>query len=273
MSTPAASIPAPLPTADLIPESECFVSEQEYWDHYYESEIAYEWNNGRLEEKPVSDHLTFLAYLWFLALLEHFLKVHPIAHIIGLEMGFRMRLPRKTVIRKLDLGVVRHDNPVPIKPLDRSFLGICDLCIEALSDSTPQEARRDTVTKKGEYGLGGVAEYYILHHEVDRCAFYGRNAAGIYMPLPILDEAIHSQVLPGFRFRPGDLILRPDAEALLKDEVYRDFVLPVWQEDKRRAETEARRAEIEAQARQEAEQRTQAAEAEVARLRRLLGQW
>ncbi len=28
------------------------VSEADYWAHYYDHEIAYEWNNGRLEVKP-----------------------------------------------------------------------------------------------------------------------------------------------------------------------------------------------------------------------------
>ena len=136
---------------NLALESEHFVSEQEYWEQYYEAEISYEWNNGLLEEKPVSDHLTFQGYFWFLKLIDHFLTVNPIAKTIGLEMGFRMMLPNKTVIRKPDIGVIRNDNPVAIKPLDRSFRGICDICIEALSDSTPKEMWRDTVTKKNEY--------------------------------------------------------------------------------------------------------------------------
>jgi hypothetical protein len=34
----------------------CVVSEDAYWRLYYlESDIHYEWNDGRLEEKPVSD--------------------------------------------------------------------------------------------------------------------------------------------------------------------------------------------------------------------------
>ena len=134
------------------------VSEKKYWEEYYEAKTACEWNNGKLEEKPVSDHLTYLVYLWFLKLLDHYLTVHPIARMSGLEMGFRLALPSKTVIRKPDLGVVRNDNPVALKPLDRSYRGIFDLCIEALSDSTQTEARRDTVTKKAEYTAARVPE-------------------------------------------------------------------------------------------------------------------
>lgn len=46
------------------------VSEADYWENYYEnSDVVYEWNNGYLEEKPVSDKSTILMYQWFLELL------------------------------------------------------------------------------------------------------------------------------------------------------------------------------------------------------------
>lgn len=54
------------------------VAEEDYWRQYYlESDVHYEWNNGRLEEKPVSDYETFLVYQWFMALLAHFLTATP----------------------------------------------------------------------------------------------------------------------------------------------------------------------------------------------------
>ncbi|MCF7977030.1 MAG: hypothetical protein K9L82_03260, partial [Chromatiaceae bacterium] len=31
------------------------VSEEDYWAYYYEHENGYEWNNGILEVRPVSD--------------------------------------------------------------------------------------------------------------------------------------------------------------------------------------------------------------------------
>jgi hypothetical protein len=37
------------------------VTEPEYWEKYYNnSEINYEWNNGRLEDKTVSYFITYL---------------------------------------------------------------------------------------------------------------------------------------------------------------------------------------------------------------------
>jgi hypothetical protein len=39
------------------------ITEQEYWEHYYnDSETNYEWNNGCLEEKHMSDFITYLVY-------------------------------------------------------------------------------------------------------------------------------------------------------------------------------------------------------------------
>jgi Uma2 family endonuclease len=253
MSSAAAARLVPAP-AGTVPERR--VSEQEYWERWYEAETAYEWNNGRLEEKPVSDYLTYVVYSWLVKLLDHFLDVHPVARMTGLDMGFRMRLPDKTVIRKPDLGVVRNDNPVALQPLDRSFHGIFDLCIEALSDSKPGEAERDTVTKKAEYLAAGVTEYYIVHREEAQCGFFFRGEGGVYEPIPVRDGVLHSRVLPGFRFRPGDLIAGPDTEQMLTDEVYRGFVLPAWQQDRQRIGV--------------LESRADTAEAEVARLKSLL---
>jgi Uma2 family endonuclease len=66
------------------------VSEAEYWQDWYDAgDVSYEWNNGRLEEKPVSDFETFQVYLWFLGLLRHYLRRRPIGKLVALEMRFR----------------------------------------------------------------------------------------------------------------------------------------------------------------------------------------
>ncbi len=114
-----------------------YISEEEYWEKYYEkSDCSYEWSNGQLEVKPVSDYSGYLMYKWLVMILDHFLTVHPIGKIVGLEFGFRMSLPGKITIRKPDLGFVLNTNPARLHLKDRSYRGIFDLCIEALSDST-----------------------------------------------------------------------------------------------------------------------------------------
>ena len=241
-------------------------TEDDYWRTYYlESDIHYEWNNGRLEEKPVSDYETFLVYAWFSELVRHFLRTHPCAQLVGLEMGFRLPLPSGTVIRKPDFGVVRNDNPQPLLPLDCSYHGVFDLCIEALSDQERSGIVRDTVTKKAEYAAGGVPEYYILHQNPAHQAFYTRTPAGFYTPIAPQAGVICSRVLPGLQFRPTDLARRPELEALRDDPVYAGFVLPGWRADReraeaaaRQAEVQARRADAEAQAKREAVDRADA---------------
>lgn len=244
------------------------VSEDTYWrEYYFESDIHYEWNNGRLEEKPVSDYATILVYQWLTALLRQFLKARPIAKLIALEMGFRLPLPSGVVIRKPDSAVVRDDNPQPLLPHDASYHGVYDLCIEALSDRKRRDIERDAVTKKREYAVGGVPEYYILHHAPEHQAFFGRTETGLYLPIEPEDGVIRSRVLPGFQFRVSDLIEQRDDEALRDDPVYAGFVLTRWREDRERAQAEARRADAEA-ARADAEAGARKAlEAEVARLR------
>jgi len=63
------------------------VSEKVYWENYYSyPDFNYEWNEGVLEEKPMSDYAGYLMYLWFIEILRHFFTVYPIGKMIGLEM-------------------------------------------------------------------------------------------------------------------------------------------------------------------------------------------
>jgi len=236
-----------------------YVSEEEYWHNYYlDSDVHYEWNNGRLEEKPVSNYETFLVYHWFMLLLEHFLTARPIAKMVALEMGFRLPLPTGTVIRKPDFGVVCNDNPQPLLPLDESYHGVFDLCVEALADQEHRDILRDTLVKKAEYAAGGVQEYYILHRAPEQQAFFTRTAAGIYVPIAPDDGVIRSRVLPGLQFRVADLCRRPEHGTLRDDPVYAAFVLPGWRAAEEQAAAEANRADTEVQARRQAEQRAAA---------------
>ena len=223
------------------------VSEAEYWAFYYEfPDVHYEWNNGRLEEKPVSDNLTYWIYSWLRALLDEFFKWQPIAKCTALEHGFRLALSDRVVIRKPDLAVVRNDNPVPLGDLDRSYRGIFDLCIEALSDSDRAARERDEVEKRRDYAQAGVREYYIVHHDPERLTFLSRGHDGRFQSLLGPDGIVRSRTLPGFQFHIRDLLGRTPLETLRHDAIYQAFVYPQWQQ-----EEQARRREE--QARQQAE--------------------
>lgn len=226
------------------------VSEEEYWEQYYSHpDFSYEWNDGKLEVRPVSDYAQFRVYLWFLALLKDYLHVYPIARMIGLEMGFRLKLPRKTTIRKPDLAVVLNSNPVPLGDKDRSYRGIFDICIESLSDSTKKEIERDTKTKKLEYAQAGVREYYILDDNRKETVFYRLNEQGIYIPIQPQNGIIHSTVLPHFQLRESDLYSLPEPPQMIGDPIYQHFTSPFLRAERERAEeAEERAIEAEKQA-------------------------
>ncbi len=233
------------PDEDNQSENGRWVSEEEYWENYYEAEDSYEWNNGILEEKPVSDYEAYLMGKWFSELLEHFLRVYPIAKTMGMEMGFRMKFPKKITIRKPDIGVILNTNPVQIKGPDRSFSGIIDMCIEILSDSNRNEIERDTKVKKKEYCAGKIHEYYILDRKQRYTAFYYLDKLGKYTKIPQKDGIIRSVHLPGFQFRISDLYVRPELEQMSEDPIYKSFILPYYQQVKQQAEKEKQRAEKE----------------------------
>jgi hypothetical protein len=258
------------------------VSEQEYWDNYYEHAFfRYEWNDCLLEELPVSDAKNNYVYRWFLILLSRYFEKHPIGNIIFGDFGFRLHVPQKTTIRKPDISIALTTNRITLHDDDRTFKGVFDLCVEAISDLTPKDVKRDVVDKKKEYEAIGVKEYYILDASDRHTAFYRLNDRGYYEPIkPIEDDVIQSSVLPGFKFRISDLYHQPLLEELVEDALYQDFVFPIhnqlkeelkeanqraeFAEDKaemerQRAESERLRAEIE---KQHAEQERQRAEVE-----------
>ena len=232
-ASPALDVKADIPYLRPIPKIHQ-VTQGEYWEKYYDSpEITYEWNNGYLEEKSVSNVLTISMYKWFFKLFEYYLETHQIAQSVPLEMGFPLVLPQKTEIRRPDLGVVLNSNPVPLKPEDRSYKGTFDLCIEAISDSSTKDIKRDTEEKKANYAQAGVKEYYILDGHDRYLEFYRLNANGVYVPIkPGRGNVIQSTVLPGFQFRVEDLFNKPSPDEMIENLVYQGFVLPGYREEK-----------------------------------------
>lgn len=219
--------------ASVLSKKVDYVSKEQYWQMYYDHpDESYEWNNGYLEAKPMSSVVEFELYLWFMQLLNGYLAAQSVGRIIGLETGFEMVSLTKNTIRKPDIAIVRHDNPVPLRDKDRRYEGIFDLCVESVSTSSRKEIERDTVTKRQEYELAGVQEYYILD-ERGRETVFLHNMRGNYQPLPESEDVIQSVVLPGFQFRRSDLSSRPSLEQLALDSVYQGYILPAYQAARR----------------------------------------
>ncbi|MYC97284.1 MAG: Uma2 family endonuclease [Caldilineaceae bacterium SB0661_bin_32] len=272
---PPAQVESPGPSVNpFAPDDGRCVSKEEYWARWYENpypdiDVSYEWNNGRLEAKPLPNEPQLDLYNWFLDLLRRYLSTYPIAKLINLETGFVLKMEdsaepsgQREAVRKPDIGVILNSNPVPWGGVDRRhFDGVCDMVVEAVSDSTPAEVRRDTEEKRRDYALAGVKEYYILDPGGEHMRFYRLAAGGQYEEIqPDAGGVIASEVLPGLRFRLEELKRQREMETLALDDLYSGYVIPALKISVTQAEEEAAARQAEAAARQEAEQRADAAE-------------
>ncbi len=264
------------------------VTLEEYWETWYERphpnvDVSYEWNNGILEAKPLPNYAQTEQYRWFFRLLSCYLEVNPIAKLLCLETGAYMSVPDESlpsekweVVFKPDIGIILDDNPAPWGADDqRSYMGVCDMIVEELSDSTSAEVKRDTEEKREGYARAGVKEYYILDPTGRHMHFYRLGVAGDYEEIEP-DEAgvIRSQVLPGLQFRREDLLREPRLAELARDDVYAGYVIPELRDAEtrvekaeERADAAKQRADAEAAARRAAEEEAQTLKAELARLR------
>ena len=258
----------------FAPDDGRYVTLEEYWARWYENpyrdiDVSYEWNNGRLEAKPPHSAPQLVLCNWFLDLLRRYISTHAIAKLINLETGFVLTMEdpaepsgQREAVRKPDIGVILKSNPVPWGGVDqRHFCGVCDMVVEAVSDSTLAEVLRDTEEKRRDYALAGVKEYYILDPSGEHMRFYRLISGGQYEEIqPDAEGVIGSEVLPGLQFRMEDLERQPDLVELALDDVYSGYVLPKLQIAINRAKAEAQRADAEAAARKAAIAARRAAE-------------
>ena len=279
---------APSPRSRRAPDEGRRVSKEEYWAEWYESpysnlDVSYEWNNGILEAIPPANYPQIRLYRWFFSLMYHYIQSHPIAELINLGVGVSMTVADASepsgvweVVYKPDIGVLLNGNPAPWGAVElRAVEGVCDMIVEAISDATLAEARRDTVEKRRGYALAGVKEYIILDPSDRYMRFYRLTEDGRYAEIqPGADGVIVSEVLPGFQFRRSDLFKLPDFRELALDEVYAGYVMPGFREAVMRAERAEERAEkkeeraaVTRAARLQAEEQIQALKAERSRLR------
>ena len=290
---------------ELAPDEGRRVSKEEYFAKWYENpypdiDVSYEWNNGILEAKPLPNRPQLDLYNWFLILLHCNTVTFRHASLLNLETGFELTMAdptapsgKREAVRKPDVGVILNSNPTPWGRIDqRHFEGVCDLVVEAVSDSTMAEVLRDTEEKKEDYALGGVREYFILDPNGEHTRFYRLSQQSHYESIQPDDKGvIRSDILAGFQFRVEDLDRKPPLEELALDPVYNGYVVPGYhasvqkaaneaqraERETQRAEREAQRAQNEAVSRQQAEERAKASEgrvrdleAELERLRKRL---
>ena len=279
VESPAQASP---PINPFAPDDGRYVTLEEYWARWYENpypdiDVSYEWNNGRLEAKPLPNEPQLDLYNWFLDLLRRYISTYPIAKLINLETGFVLKIEdpaepsgQREAVRKPDIGVILNSNPAPWGGVDRRhFDGVCDMVVEAVSDSTLAEVLRDTEEKRRDYALAGVKEYYILDPGGEHMRFYRLIPGGQYEEIqPDLQGVIGSDVLPGLQFRLEEMERQPRMEELALNDVYSGYVIPRLQIAVSKSEAEAQRADEATQradnATQRADEATQRAEEEAA---------
>ena len=263
----------------FAPDDGRYVTLEEYWVKWYENpyrdiDVSYEWNNGRLEACPPHTAPQLALCAWFLDLLRSYVSTFPIAKLINLGVGFVLTMEdpaepcvERKAVRKPDIGVLLKSNPAPWGGVDQRHVGgVCDMVVEAISDFTPEEVRRDTEEKRRDYALAGVKEYYILDPSGEHMRFYRLIPGGQYEEIqPDLQGVIGSDVLPGLQFRLEEMERQPRMEELALNDVYSGYVIPRLQiavskseAEAQRADEATQRAEEEAAARQAAEQRAEA---------------
>jgi len=225
------------------------VSEEIYWEDYYQyPDRNFEWKNGYLEEKIAGCYKNISLAAWLDFIIKCFLQTYPIAKVVQLGFAFRMVLSTGISIRKPDFAIVLNNNPIILNDEDISYKGIFDLCIESLSDSTKEGIIIDTIDKKNEYCNSGVKEYYIIDGTGKEMAFYRLNNKGKYDNIePVCGDIIKSEVLPGFQFRISDFYKRTSIIEITNDEIYRDFMFPYYQVEKKRVERTEKNLELEKQ--------------------------
>ena len=225
------------------------VKESVYWDQYYEDKnFRYEWNNGILEVKEMPTFLCMCCADFFKRMIEQYLSVNPIALLVSLDIAFSITMNKKKMIRKPDLAIILNTNPFQPKDFDRSYKGTYDICIEFLSESKNAYVLKDTIYKKQEYCAAEVKEYYIIDDKNIHTAFYRLNSQGEYEPIPQKNGIITSTVLPGFRFRVEDIYKRPDFKELMKQDVYKNYILVDYRKQCEQTEKERKAKEKECKA-------------------------
>ncbi|ETR66179.1 MAG: hypothetical protein OMM_05769 [Candidatus Magnetoglobus multicellularis str. Araruama] len=215
------------------------VDEATFWADYYEDmDFRYEWNNGILEEKPMAVISGILYTDWLISLLKEYLKAKNYEYLIVADIGFKLKLPGKSVIRRPDHAILLGEKATNCDTNASTYQGVYDICIETLSHSKQKYIDRDTIDKKREYSQGKVKEYYIIDYKKDQTLFYSLNTNGGYSLVKPKNGIIRSTVLPGFQFRERDIYARPDPVNLINDPIYQSFVAIDLQKERKAREQE-----------------------------------
>ena len=134
-------------------------------------------------------------------LLAGFVEEHDLGTVLT---GMLMKAGPHLAGRVPDILYVARDHEARIK---RNHIdGPADLVVEIVS---PESTTRDRETKRREYELGGVREYWLIDRREGAATFFALED-GHYRPLALeADGSFRSRVLTGLWLRPEWLLTEP----------------------------------------------------------------
>ena len=174
-----------------------------------------EWVDGEVISMAAASLPHFQLMLFLATLLKRFVRHHALGEIVG--DPYVMKLGPGLPGRAPDLAFVATAHAARLRT---NFLdGPADLVIEIVS---PDDPKRDYVTKFREYEAAGIPEYWIIDPQAQRAEFNQLRDGKYREVLPNDEGVYHSAQLPGFWLRVAWLWQEP-----LPDEfdVFREWKL------------------------------------------------
>jgi Uma2 family endonuclease len=134
-------------------------------------------------------------YLWLSRLIADYLEDALIAgEIFGSRIAFRLG---RTMGPEPDLGFVKGSR---LHLVRKNYVdGPPDLAIEIVS---PDSVERDYDSKRKQYEVAGVEEYWIIDPLKEKMTCFARSKNGKFKVVRAIGGKVVSKVVPGFWVRP-----------------------------------------------------------------------
>jgi Uma2 family endonuclease len=148
-----------------------------------DAQCLVELNEGVLEFPEMPDR----AHQWLqkilLRLLDDFVTKHRLGEVLGAPTPVRLRSGK---LREPDVFYLSKAR----RPEDQHAIPDgADLVVEIVS-TTPKSRRHDTITKRAEYAIAGIPEYWIVDPETDTITV-------LTLPTGATEYAVHGGFQPG----------------------------------------------------------------------------
>jgi Uma2 family endonuclease len=133
-------------------------------------------------------------FLWLAAVIGFFVEARDLGEVYGTRVAFRLDDDNGP---EPDIGFVRKNRRHLVK---RGYVaGPPDLAVEIVS---PESVERDYEKKRKQYQQAGIPEYWIVDEVEQKVVLLRLGPHRRYREVKAKKGVLHSEVLPGFWFRP-----------------------------------------------------------------------